>query len=153
MFVEEDFLTSPRVVGLCKGMESKAPPPKRAPALTFEEVLFVEAVAAVGENVQDVVIAGAVLFMIFSSDRASDAAWAVSLFVDFSDVDGATVWMDSEVKKSKTAIGSRARLLLPLLAPCVVFRLDWARNWLDAREHLGLAVHAALMRAAWFPCV
>ena len=53
LLVDEDYLSSPRVVGLCKGMESKAPPPKRAPALTFEEVLYIEAVAAAGENVQD----------------------------------------------------------------------------------------------------
>ena len=33
---------------------------------------------------QDVVIAGAVLFMFFSCARASDAARAVSLFVDFT---------------------------------------------------------------------
>ena len=151
LIVEDDYLASPRVVGLCKGMESKAPPPKRAPALTFEEVLFVEAVAAAGENVQDVVVAGAVLFMLFACARASDAARAVSLWVDFSDVDGATVWIDSEVKKSKTAMGSRARLLLPLLAPCVVFRLDWAKSWLDAREHLGLAVDGAIDEGSLVP--
>ena len=151
LIVEDDYLSSPRVVGLCKGMESKAPPPKRAPALTFEEVLFVEAVAAAGENVQDVVVAGAVLFMLFACARASDAARAVSLWVDFSDVDGATVWIDSEVKKSKTAIGSRARLLLPLLAPCVVFRLDWAKSWLEAREHLGLAVEGAIDEGSLVP--
>ena len=151
LLVEDDYLSSPRVVGLCKGMESKAPPPKRAPALTFEEVLFLETVAAAGENVQDVVVAGAVLFMLFACARASDAARAVSLWVDFSDVDGATVWIDSEVKKSKTAIGSRARLLLPLLAPCVVFRLDWAKTWLDAREHLGLAIEGAIDEGSLIP--
>ncbi|CAE7479428.1 URC1, partial [Symbiodinium pilosum] len=107
LVVEDDFLSSPRVVGICKGMESRAPPPKRAPCLTFEEVLFIEALAAAGENVQDVVIAGAVLFMLFASARASDAARAVSLYLDFSDADGSTMWMESEVKKSKTAMGAR----------------------------------------------
>ena len=125
LVVEDDFLSSPRVVGICKGMESRAPPPKRAPCLTFEEVLFIEALAAAGENVQDVVIAGAVLFMLFASARASDAARAVSLYLDFSDADGSTMWMESEVKKSKTAMGARARLLLPLLAP---YPAPWRRS-------------------------
>ena len=83
--VEPDFMNSPRVAGLCKGFESHAPAPKRAPALTFEEVRYIEAIAASGPNVQDVVIAGAILFMLFACARASDAARAVSLHVDFSD--------------------------------------------------------------------
>ena len=89
--------------------------------------------------------------MLFASARASDAARAVSLWVDFSDVDGATVWIDSEVKKSKTAIGSRARLLLPLLAPCVVFRLEWVNTWLEAREHLHLGVHGSIDEGSLVP--
>ena len=59
--VEPEFMSSPRVAGLCKGFESRAPSPKRAPALTCEEVKYIEGFAAAGPNVQDVV-AGAVLF-------------------------------------------------------------------------------------------
>ena len=43
--------------------------------------------------------------------RASDAARAVSLYVDFPDLGGTAVWIESEVKKSKTAMGSRASAL------------------------------------------
>ena len=136
--VEPDFMNSPRVAGLCKGFESHAPAPKRAPALTFEEVRYVEAVAASCPNVQDVVIAGAILFMLFACARASDAARAVSLHVDFSDSTGSTVWIEA-VKKSKTAMGARSRLLLPLL-PCVIFDEIWVGHWMEAREHLGLGV-------------
>ena len=72
--VEDDFLSSPRVAGICKGFQARAPPPKRAPALTFAEVRFIEVLAASGQNCQDVVCAGAVLFMLFACARASDAA-------------------------------------------------------------------------------
>ena len=47
--------------------------------------MFIERLAASGDNAQDVAIVGAVLFMLFASARASDAARAVSLLVDFSD--------------------------------------------------------------------
>ena len=85
LIVEEEFISSPRVVGVCKSFEAKAPAPRRAPALTVAEVMFIERLAASGDNAQDVAIVGAVLFMLFASARASDAARAVSLLVDFSD--------------------------------------------------------------------
>ena len=116
----EDYMTSsPRIVGLCKGFEAKAPPPRRAPALAVEEVKFLEGAAAFADNAPDCVIAGALLFMMFSCARASDAARMVTLEVDFSDPDESTVWIEGSVSRSKTAMGARARLLLPLLAPCV----------------------------------
>ena len=129
-------MNSPRVAGLCNGFKLDAPAPKRAPALTFAEVRHIEAIAAAGPNVQDVVIAGAILFMLFACARASDAARVVSLHVDFSDSAGSTVWIEAEVKKSKTAMGARSRLLLPLLAPCVIFDELWVGHWMEAREHL-----------------
>ena len=51
---------------------------------------------------------------------------------------GSTVWIESAVRKSKTAMGVRSRLLLPLLAPCVWFENPWVDNWLEARSYLGL---------------
>ena len=45
LYVEDDFLSSPRVAGVCKGFQAKAPPPKRAPALFFAEVKFLELLA------------------------------------------------------------------------------------------------------------
>ena len=147
--VEPDFMNSPRVAGLCKGFESPVPAPKRAPALTFEEVRYIEAIAASGPNVQDVVIVGAILFMLFACARASDAARAVSLHVDFSDSTGSTVWIEAEVKKSKTAMGARSRMLLPLLVPCGIFDEIWVGHWMEAREHLGLASRGKLKPAPW----
>ena len=136
LYVEDDFLSSPRVAGICKGFQAKAPPPKRAPALSFAEVRFIEVLAASGQNCQDVVCAGAVLFMLFACARASDAAQTVSVCTDWSDPTGAAVWIESSVQKSKTAMGVRSRLLLPLLAPCVWFetrgsRIGWrpGRTW------------------------
>ena len=79
--VEDDFLSSPRVAGICKGFQAKAPPPKRAPALSFAEVLF----------------------MLFACARASDAARTVSISIDWSDPTGTTVWIESAVKKSNWA--------------------------------------------------
>ena len=137
--VEEDFLASPRVAGICKGFQARAPPPKRAPALSFAEVRFIEVLAASGQNCQDVVCAGAVLFMLFACARASDAARTVSVSIDWSDPTGTTVWIESSIKKSKTAMGVRSRLLLPLLAPCVWFEAPWVENWLEARSYLGLS--------------
>ena len=66
LYVEDDFLSSPRVAGICKGFQARAPPPKRAPALSFAEVRFIEVLAASGQNCEDVVCAGAVLFMLFA---------------------------------------------------------------------------------------
>ena len=60
--VDDEMLSSPRISGLCKGFEAKAPPHTRAPALTVAEVKFLEAFASSGETAQDVVTAGAVLF-------------------------------------------------------------------------------------------
>ena len=74
--------------------------------------------------------------MLFACARASDAARTVSVCIDWSDPTGATVWIESSVKKSKTAMGVRSRLLLPLLAPCVWFEAPWVENWLEARSCL-----------------
>ena len=148
----EDYMTSsPRVVGLCKGFEAKAPPPRRAPALAVEEVKFLEGAAAFADNAPDCVIAGALLFMMFSCARASDAARMVTLEVDFSDPDESTVWIEGSVSKSKTAMGARARLLLPLLAPCVYLETPWIPQWLEARVSLGLSVKGAIDKGSLIP--
>ena len=98
LYVEDDFLSSPRVAGICKGFQARAPPPKRAPALSFAEVRFIEVLAASGQNCQDVVCAGAVLFMLFACARASDAAQTVSVCIDWSDPTGTTVYQSRKAR-------------------------------------------------------
>ena len=149
--VDDNMLNSPRITGLCKGFEAKAPPPRRAPALAVAEVKFLEAVAADDDNAPDSVIAGAMLFMLFSCARASDAARTITLEVDFSDLDGSTVWIEGEVSKSKTSMGARTRLLLPLLAPCVALETPWVQPWLESRRSVGLPVKGAIDKGSLIP--
>ena len=58
----------------------------------------------------------------------SRAPRTVSVSIDWSDPTGTTVCIESSVKKSKTAMGVRSRLLLPLLAPCVWFEVRGSRT-------------------------
>ena len=101
---------------------------------------MIESVACHAPSVQDRVIAGGILFGIFSCARASDLARAVHLSIDLPSDPSDTAWVESSVKGAKTATGSRSRLLLPLLAPVVPFSTPWLPYWKRAREQLGLPV-------------
>ena len=61
------------------------------------------------------------------------------------------MWIEGSVSKSKTAMGARARLLLPLLAPCVYLETPWIPQWLEARISLGLSVKGAIDKGSLIP--
>ena len=68
----------------------------------MREVGLLEQIALEGP-IHDSVVAGGLLFMMFSCARASDAARVERLSVDVSDDPCATVWMQASVRKAKTA--------------------------------------------------
>ena len=112
-------LTSPRIVGLAQTAATSAPPPKRAPALQVQQLIQLETICHTSQDLHDRAVAGTILFGIHSSARASDLARATSLEVNLPDNPMDTTWVHAGVPHSKTSIGARARLSLPLLAPLV----------------------------------
>ena len=147
----EEVPRSPRIHGLVQGRALHAAPVRRAPALPVVAIRALELLTTTSTDPRDRVTAGAVLFGIFACARASDLARATTLQLDHPPEPAGTTWIQASVAQSKTAIGGRGRLALPLVAPVVALDRPWCRAWLQAREALGLPCHGPIPAGSLIP--
>ena len=133
---------SHRVAGLAELLVKRAPVISQASPLTVEQVKTFERLCCSAEPLQDKVILGGILIMIFGSARASGMARAVKLLIDLdarpesqrSEGDPLG-YLELGVLGNKGARrDAHRRLLLPVVAP--IYSLSgyrWWDSWQEAR--------------------
>ena len=135
-------LVSVRVRGAAAWAAAAMRPRRQAPPLTVEEVAALEIAAGIGESLDLRLRAGFLCFVIHARSRASEAARAPGPLLEdlVFDATGAVSggFLETAVRKSKTATGRRRHLLLPLVAPARgVLHEDagppWGPAWVAAR--------------------
>ena len=136
-----------RVTGLAELLASRAPSIRQAIPLTVQQVAKLEETCCNAEAIQDRVLTGGLLVMLYSCARASDMARVVKLVIDRVDSDGAALgekdvagFIEACALHTKGA-RSRAhkRTLLPLVAPMIsVSGWRWWDAFLQAREAMGM---------------
>ena len=144
---------SRRVAGLAEMLVKRAPVISQAEPLTVEQVKQLERLCCSTEPLQDKVVIGGMLVMIYGSARASDMSRTVKIILDM-DPHADTLKPDSEpsgyielgVLGNKGARkDTHRRMLLPVVAPLVTLSgCKWWESWLEARSALGLGVSGLL---------
>ena len=144
---------SRRVAGLAELLIKRAPVIVQASPLTVEHVKTLERSCCSAEPLQDKVILGGILIMIYGSARASDMARAIKILIDLDDRQGnlrsdadPVGYLELGVLGNKGARkDAHRRLLLPVVAP--IFCLSgcrWWESWEEARAALGLSNNGLL---------
>ena len=146
---------SRRVAGLAEMLVKRAPVISQAQPLTVEQVKQLERSCCSSEPLQDKIIIGGMLLMIYGSARASDMARAVKIIVDMdtqhSDLgSGANPagYIELGVLGNKGARkDAHRRLLLPVVAPLVSLSgCKWWESWQEARSAMELETSGLLER-------
>ena len=145
-------LGTTRVDGLAIELTKRAGPIQQAAPLSVQQVMALERFVAETDDLQDTVIFGGMLVLLYSCGRFSDGQRAVNMILDCElgalDVDALECqgYMELQVLGHK---GARSDILkrtfLPLVAPIYsLASVDWFRSWLLAREALGLTTNGKL---------
>ena len=137
-----------RVSGLAEMLTRRAPCIKQACPLTVQQVCKLEEVCCNSESLQDRVVTGGLLFMLYSCARASDVARVIKLVIDRADVPPGALkpgdvagYIEAGALRTKGARSqAHKRSLLPLVAPMAgISGWRWWNSFLQAREALGIA--------------
>ena len=141
-----------RVDGLAVELGRRAGPIQQAQPLTVQQVMSLERLVAQTEDIEDKVVFGGLLVLLYSCGRFSDGQRAVSMILDtdLERIDSGSLdaqgYVELQVLGHKSARSETLkRMVLPLVAP--IFSLsgaDWFRSWIHAREILGLPVQGRL---------
>ena len=139
---------SARVDGLAANLSKTGRPMEQAGALTVQQVIQLERMVVNSDSLQDKCILGAMLIMLYSCARHSDAQRTHELIVDaeLDRIDPDSVeeqgFIELRVLGNKAAkTEALRRKLLPVVAPVFTMAgVDWVRSWLQARDALGLTV-------------
>ena len=145
LHVTASSLLSQRVQGLAHQAMRQQRPPKQAPALSTDQVRWLQTLADSDEPQYECYVAATLLFMVYARARHSDLRRSQSLFVDTDD-SGQAVFIECEVLNPKQSKQSRRRnMFLPLVAPAEgICQEPWANRWLELRKSLGLKCHGSL---------
>ena len=137
----------PRVSGLAEMLARRAPCVKQAMPLTVKQVALLEETCCNADALQDRILVGGLLLMLYSCARASDMARVVKLVIDR--VDPARVgsqkqfvagFIEASALQTKGARSqAHKRTLLPLVAPMAgISEWNWWDAYLQAREAMGM---------------
>ena len=146
-------LVSKRVDGVAQMIMKRAPPVAQADPLTVKQVKQLEAICCNCDAIQDRVIAGGVLLMVYGSARASDVTRAVEMVIDKVPIEcreddslEPSGYIELKVLGNKGArSATQKRLLLPVVAPMISLSgLEWWEAWFEARAALQLISHGKL---------
>ena len=145
LHVAASSLLSQRVQGLAHQAMRQQRPPRQAPALTTDQVRWLQTRAGSDEPQYECYVAATLLFMVYARARHSDLRRSQSLLVDTDD-SGRPVFIECEVLNPKQSKQSRRRnMFLPLVAPAEgICQEPWAERWLELRKSLGLKCHGSL---------
>ena len=145
-------LVSARVQGLAHQCMRQQKPPKQAPALTADQVRWLQTFAQSDEPQYERYLAASFLFMIYARARHSDLRRSQDLSVD-RDENGRPVYIECGVLNPKQSKASRRRnMFLPLVAPAVgICQEPWATEWLELRSSLGLVRSGSLTPSPLLP--
>ncbi len=136
-----------RLEGVAEAMAREGPPVSRARPLTVPQVKMLERLVVETENLQDKVMVGNLLVLLYSCARHSDGLRAQELIVDVPDeheVNPRSVenqgFLELSVLAHKGAYTTvMKRTLLPVVAPMYsLSSANWHQSWLQAREAVGL---------------
>lgn len=137
----------PRVSGLAEMLARRAPCVKQASPLTVQQVALLEETCCNADSIQDRILVGGLLLMLYSCARASDMARVVKLVIDR--VDPSRVGSDKQFVAGFIEAGAlqtkgarsqaHKRTLLPLVAPMAgISDWKWWDSYLQAREAMGM---------------
>ena len=149
---EARLLVSARVQGLAHQCMRWQKPPKQAPALTTDQVRWLQTFAQSDEPQYERYLAASFLFMVYARARHSDLRRSQDLSVD-CDEHGHPVYVECGVLNPKQSKASRRRnLFLPLVAPASGTCQElWATEWLELRSSLGLVCSGSLASSPLLP--
>ncbi|CAE7256494.1 unnamed protein product [Symbiodinium natans] len=150
--VPQSDLVSARVQGLAHQCMRQQKPPQQAPALTADQVRWLQTVVQSDETQYERYMAATFLFMIYARARHSDIRRSKRITVDRDEM-GNPVYIECSVLNPKQSKASRRRnLFLPLVAPAVgICEQPWAVEWLSLREHLGLVCDGDIENSPLLP--
>ena len=143
-----------RVSGLAELLAKRAPCVKQASPLSVQQVATLEETCCTAEAMQDRILVGGLLLMLYSCARASDMSRVVKLVVDRVQTDGARLdkhtvagFIEASALHTKGARSqTHKRTLLPLVAPMTgVTDWCWWDHYLQAREAMGVSSKAGLV--------
>ena len=142
-----------RVSGLAELMAKRAPCVKQASPLSVQQVATLEETCCTAEAMQDRILVGGLLLMLYSCARASDMCRVVKLVIDRVQTDGASLdrhavagFIEASALHTKGARSqTHKRTLLPLVAPMTgVSEWCWWDHYLQAREAMGISSQGGL---------
>ena len=142
-----ELVGSQRLEGIAEALARDGPPVSRAKPLTVSQVKTLERLVVETENLQDKVMVGNLLVLLYSCARHSDGLRAQELIVDVPDeqeVNPRSVehqgFLELSVLAHKGAYTTvMKRTLLPVVAPMYsLSSANWHQAWLQAREAVGL---------------
>ena len=142
-----ELVGSQRLEGVAEALARDGPPVSRAKPLTVSQVKALERLVVETENLQDKVMVGNLLVLLYSCARHSDGLRAQELIVDIPDeheVNPRSVenqgFLELSVLAHKGAYTAvMKRTLLPVVAPMYsLSSANWRQAWLQAREAVGL---------------
>jgi hypothetical protein len=143
----------PRVSGLAEMLARRAPCVKQAMPLSVQQVALLEETCCNADALQDRMLVGGLLLMLYSCARASDMARVVKLVIDRVDTtrDGSQKqfvagFIEASALHTKGARSvTHKRTLLPLVAPMAgISEWKWWDAYLQARDAMGMAQKSGL---------
>lgn len=139
-FVDEDSWHSSRVKGVAAKMLRSKPPLNQSPPLFVWEVKLLHNILNNSDFTTDRVVAGYMLFLIYSCSRWSDGQFPQSVDNDTEEGFG---YLEMRTTIHKTAQGARKGVLMPLVASSpglggVRDGKGWVDTWIEARISSGL---------------
>ena len=134
------MIVSQRVSGLAKSVVLRAPPILQAAPLTVEQITRLEKLCCSAESLQDRVLLGGILIMVYGCARASDVARTTAITLDCAPSDSVRVEGHSDDPSGYIELsvlghkGARSdvhkRTILPVVAPMVsVSGAKWFDAW------------------------
>ena len=144
---------SRRVTGLAEMLVGRSSATLQASPLTVEQVTKLEMFCCTTDALQDRLLSGGVLVMLYGCARASDVARGIGLSIDcdlteagprsYSEPAG---YIEVSVVGNKGARSKRHKqLILPVVAPMItVGSSPWWESWLEARCALGVGTEGEL---------
>ncbi len=138
--VEQGWMSA-RVKGIASKMHQAKSPLDQAPALYVWEVKLLHNILCNAEVLQDKVVTGYMIFLIYACARWSDGQFPETIINDTSEGYG---YFEMQTRNHKTAQGARKAILMPLVAtspglgPVSSAGLGWVDEWLLARKKCGL---------------
>ena len=136
-----------RVSGLAEMLARRAPCVKQASPLTVQQVALLEKLCCNADAIQDRILVGGLLLMLYSCARASDMARVVKLVIDRVDLSRVgsekqfvAGFIEASALQTKGARShAHKRTLLPLVAPMAgISEWKWWDSYLQARETMGM---------------